>query len=505
LSEHEEEEITLEEQIKILQEQGLPPEKVVEEILKEDINADVNILAETLKMDKMDIGRIKGRLSSAKKRRAAKVAPGVGEKAAGEVPPEGLYKTEPDVNSILEEILSTHPDVPPKVKDEVMDWARRRGSLDPGFVAWLLSSMRGVSSTTAHVVSQKYALALQKAQMEGRIQLPSGYPLYPALPPAPQWGFPQAFPTGLPSAAMSGVGGIPSAGVGAPQYSTLPQYGVQPSAAQYGAAPQYGMFPPWQPPQDVRSIVREEVRAIEERLKPKEAGKEAETYVDIEEPVRLPDGRVVVGDDDRPIMRRIRVPASQAGMFAPREDAETRVLEKLKAYKDLFGGKELTEEKIREIMRGSREELTEAKIRDIIREERPPASAAPTEKPITLEDVQKSSTEAAQKAAQSAVATVLEAHEKEDHEEKRHKEVIAAIERSGSARAVEGYREDSYRILGQGMSEAAGAVRERHPLEVIIKDGGRIILGGTPEKEIEAGAGEGLLKRLKERGWVVEQ
>jgi len=466
-----EEEQTLEEKIKSLRQQGRSSEEAVREIFRENLDADVNEICRITGLEKLQVGRIKGQVSRWLKRRK-KEAPA--EKGA---PPETLYKTEPDVNSILEEILDTHPDIPAKVKDEVLDWAKRRGTLDPGFVAWLLSSMRGISSTTAHVVSQKYALAIQRAQMEGKIQLPSGYPLYPAQPsPAPQWGFSQAFPTGFPPS----MPGMPSSVPGAPQY------GVQPGASQYGTTPPppYGMFPSWQPPQpqDVRSVVREELRASEER-KPKEV---AEAYVDIEEPIRLPDGRVVIGEDERPIMRRLHIPASQASqLVAPTQDPETRFLEKMKLYREVFG----------------KEELTEAKIRQIIKEEQPPAAPTSPEKSVTLEDVQKASTE----AAKSAVKDVVEAYEKEDKEERRHKEVLTAIRESGSTKAVEGYRDDSYRILGHGLSETAGAIRERKPLEVVIKDGGRILFGGPPEKEVEAGAGEGLLKRLKERGWVVEQ
>jgi len=458
LSEHEEEEITLEEQIKMLQEQGFPPEKVVEEILKEDLNADVNILANVLKMDKMDIGRIKGRLSRIKKGREAKKA--VVEEKEG----EPLYKGELDTTRILKDILTKHPDIPPKVVDEVCSWAEY-GPIHPTQLVSLLQSFRGITATTAYIIAQKYALALQKAQLEGKVApMVVGGPV-PQGGPQPLGFFPTGFSTG------------PS-----PMGSMQPQqYGAQQGVAQYGTS---GYGTPYGMPLDVRSVANEVVRIMDER-KPREK-ETTEAYLDIEEPVRLPDGRVVIGDNEQPIMRRIHVPASQAGQFAPKEeDAEARFLSKMKDYKDLFGKGELTEEKIREI----------------IRAERPPAPTSTTEKPITLEEVKKASSE----AAQSAVATVLEAHEKEDKEERRHKEVLTAIRESGSAKAVEGYREDSYRILGQGMQETAGAIRERKPLEVIIKDGGRLLLGGSPEKEVEAGAGEGLIERFKKRGWVVEQ
>jgi len=460
---HEEESITLEEEIKILQEEGLPPEKIVEKVLEEDLNADINVLASTLQLDKLVIGRIKGRLSRLKKRREQKEKP---PEPAKEAPPEGVYKTEPDVNVILEEILKTHPDIPDKVKDEVMDWAKRRGSLDPGFVAWLLSSMRGISTTTANIVSQKYALAVQKAQQEGKIQLPMGYPMWPALPGQPQQAYPQVFPHQQQQVLQP------------PGQPTQPPAGPQFSPPTYG----YGYPQAQQPQQDLRTIIREEFRLLYGEPKPKEPS--SEQFIDIYEPVKNEEGQVIVNDKDQPIMKHFRVPVSQAGQFAPQEDQEARFLRKMKDYKDLFG---------------SKEELTVEKIRAIIREEAP--KSVETEKPITLEDVQRTASE----AATSAARQVQEAHEKEDKEEKRHKEVIQAIQQSGSARAVEGYKDDSFRIVGQGLSEAAGAIKERKPVEVIIKEGGKILFGGPSEKAVEPGAGEGIIERLRKHGWVSEQ
>jgi len=468
MSEHEEEpEITLEEQIKILQEQGLPAEKIVEEILKEDINADVNILANILKMDKMDIGRIKGRLSSAKKRRAAKVAPGK-EKEEGPV-----YKGELDTTSILKDILTKHPDIPGKVVEEVCSWAEY-GPIHPTQLVSLLQSFRGITATTAYIVAQKYALALQKAQQEGKVTpIVLGGPVTQPSPLALGF-FPTGLPPSMPSAGMSSVPGVPSV----PGAAT-------PGAMPYGT-PSYGVFPSWPPQQDVRTVVKEEVRALEERLQPKEE----EKYVVIEEPWRDEDGQLVVGRDHQPIMKRLRVPASQAANFVPREDAELGFLKKLEEYKKLF----------------EKEELTAEKVRQIIKEERPAtAPTSETEKPLTRDEVKAASAE----AAQEAVDRVMVAHEKEDKEERRHKElldsnkqVIAAVERASSAKTVEGYREDSFRFLGQGMHEIA----QKKPIEIIIKDGGRILFGGGPPgKEVEAGAGKGLLARLQEKGYVVEQ
>ena len=118
---------------------------------------------------------------------------------------------------------------------------------------------------------------------------------------------------------------------------------------------------------------------------------------------------------------------------------------------------------------------------------------------MTLEDVKAASAE----ASKTAVAQVLEAHEKEDVEEKRHRETLAAIERSGSAKTVEGYKEDSFRILGQGLSEVAAVAKEKKPGELAV----RIFSGGGGEaipKEVAASTGKSLIDRLKDKGWVTE-
>jgi len=383
------------------------------------------------------------------------------KKAKMEEPPTP-YKTEVDVNSILEDILSKHPDITSKVREEVMDWAKLKGGLQPMEVQALLQSMRGITSTTAGIIASKYSFAVNKAVLEGKLQLP----LVLAPPQAPQAQVLQSQPQLLQQPTVTPPSTFQ-------QYSPTPQAYAPPT-------PSWG-YPP--PTQDVRGIVREAVR---EEMRGKEP-REAEVYVDVQEPVRDKDGNVIIGPDDKPIMKYMRVPASQASqLVSPREDMELKILEKWKAYKDIFG---------------SKEELTVEKIREIVRQETPKPEAHTAEKPITLEDVEKASSD----AAQTAVNKVLEAYEKEDKEEKRHREVISAIRDSSSAKTVEGYKEDSFRILGQGLSEAAKVVGERKPVEVIIREGGPLLLGGAPGKEVEAGAGEGLINRLRKRGWVVEQ
>lgn len=451
---------SLEEKVKLLQEEKLPKEKIVEQIFEEDMNANVTTLSTLLDMSKLDIGRIKGRLSRLQKLRER------AEKGEKEEPPTP-YKTEIDVNSILEDILKRHPDVTEKVKEEIMDWAKLKGGLQPMEIQALLQSMRGITATTAGIIASKYSFAVNKALQEGKLQLPPVLaPLQTQSTQVPPWSFqPPSQQTPLPL-----TGPAPQQ-----QFTQLPTSSFAPPQ-QY--PPQLGYPPQTLTPQDVRNIFREEMRGKEPR--------ETEQFVEIEEPVKNDQGEVIIDPQDRPIMKRMRVPVSQAGQFAPREDAEERVLHKLKAYRDLFGPKE---------------ELTEDKIRKIVREETPPPSSTPPEKAVTLEEVKQASSE----AAETAVKTVLEAHEKEDVSERRHQELLRTVREGASTRAVEGYKDDSFRIMGQGMSEVGRALAERKPVEVLIREGGPLILGTPPGKEVEAGAGEGIINRLKKRGWVVAQ
>jgi len=467
----EEPEISLEEEIKILQEQKLPPEKIAEQIFQEDLNADITILSNMLKLDPMALGRIKGRISRIKKRREAKGAPAA--PTEGKTEEEPLYKGELDTTVILRDILTHHPDIPQKVVDEVLSWADY-GPIHPTALVSLLQSFRGITSTTAYVVAQKYNLALQKAQQEGKLQLPTflGVPMPGAQTPQP------GFPAGFPSTGLT----LPTAGGGAP--SQQPPTGYGPPFTPAPATPP--SYPGWGYPPQVPSLSEEKVRnIIREELKGEQTKgtKEPEQYVEIDDPSRDNTGNVILDSQDRPIMKKIRVPVSQAGLFAPKDDAELRVLEKLEKYKKIFGP-----------------ELTEDRIRAIIKDEMPPPQpTAPQEKPITVEDVKKASAEAAETTAKQ----VLAAKDQEDIDERRHRETLDAIRSSASAKTVEGYKEDGARLMGQGLSEVASVAREKKPMEVVA----RVFLGGegSSPKEVAAGAGEGLFQRLKNRGWVVEQ
>ena len=436
---------TVEERISALREQGKKDKDIVRQLFQEKLDTNVSEICRITGMDKLAVGRIKGQVSRWLKRRQAK------EK--GKEEPPTLYKTEPDANAILEEILVTHPDISEKVKNEVMDWARRRGALDPGFVAWVLSNMRTVSATTANIVSQKYAFALQKAQMEGRTQVQ--WPFYTPVPqqqwPTPFMGPGMGTPLGYPPQAFQQPLGY------YPQQRTLPP----------GGRPPYyqPQFPPGSQ-QDVSKIVTEKVDEVKKHLEQKleEMKPPEERYIYVEEPLRNAEGQIIVDEKGKAFVKRLRIPASQAGQYAMGGDPETRFLQRMKTYKDLF-----------------KEDLTAEKVREIVREGKGKKSEEP---PITKKDIE----ESARKAAQTVLAKKAE----EDKDERRHKEVIAAIERGGGSKVVEGYKEDSYRLIGQGLTELA----KKEPIKIIIQ-GARDILEGPLPKEVEAGAGEGIEKYVK--------
>lgn len=448
---------TVEERISALREQGKKDKDIVRQLFQEKLDTNVSEICRITGMDKLAVGRIKGQVSRWHKRRQEK------EKDKGE--PPTLYKTEPDANAILEEILETHPDIHEKVKNEVMDWARRRGSLDPGFVAWVLSNMRTVSATTANIVSQKYAFALQKAQMEGQVKVP--YPFYSPVP-SQQWTTPFIGP------GMGTPQGYP------PQAFQPPQgfYPQQPTLPPGGRPPYYTPQFPYGPQQDVSKIVTEKVDEVKKHLDQKleEMKPPEERYIYIEEPLRNTEGKIIVDEKGKAFVKRLRIPASQAGQYAMGGDPEARVLQKLESYKKLF-----------------KEDITLEKVRAVVKEE---AGEKSKEPPITKEDVEKSAVKAAE--------TVLAKKAEEDKDERRHQEVIDAITRSRGSEVVKGYTSDSYRFLGQSMEHLATVIEKKEPIKVIIKGARDMLSEGPPPKEVEKGAKEGIEKHVKPE-YVVER
>lgn len=452
---------TLEEKFARLREEGVPDKQIVRAIFEENYAADIDELMRITGMKKLDIGRIKGAVG--RKRKAEQKR----KEALGEAEPPGPYKGPVDATLILRQILAKHPDIPPKVVEEVLSWAEY-GPIHPTQLVYLLQSMRGIQSTTANIVAQKYSLALQKASQEGKLQIPP--PIYSPQLQQPQWG-PMPFQTPYQ------------------QPQVFPYTGAQPLAPTrpLTQTPYTGQFqqPLWRPPEDIGKVVKEEIREMKGYVDTKlEAMRPTEQFIEVQEPLQDAEGSVLLGPDRKPFVRTRRIPVSmagQAGMMGG--DPELRMLEKMKHYKELFGEKGLTAEK----------------VRSIIKEEQPKKGEEEA-KPVTRKEVEEATVEAATKA----VETIMEEHKKEDVDERRHKELLDAVRTSASGKIVEGYKEDSFRMMGQGLTETASILKERKPIEVIIREGGPLILGKTPPKEVEAEATGGIIERLKRRGWVTE-
>ncbi|MEM2273631.1 MAG: hypothetical protein QXX56_05400 [Candidatus Bathyarchaeia archaeon] len=408
------------------------------------------------------------------KERFVPVQPPVTGVSVGKPEAESVYKTEPDANSILNEILRRHPDIPDRVADEVMSWAEF-GPIHPTQLVALLTSMKGISQQTAYIVAQKYALALQKAQSEGRLQLP---PFFSYMPQTPQ-PFP-LFQTPTPMAQ------------GPPTTSPQPQIQIQPPVTSIHPPSLQSQMPqtPWpyltQQPQQlqpqqltedrVKMILREELdRILRERLPQPE---KREEYVDIEEPVKDPEGKIIVGPDDKPIVRRMRVPISHVDRFMSREDVEEKVLRRIQLYKEIFG----------------EERITEDKIRQIIREETSKPVAAVGEEKISKEDIVRLVSD----TAENILKQYMQIHEREEKEEKRHEELKKTIEdglkslsSALSAKSVEGYQDDAIRLLAQGLAEIGSVIRERKPVEIILKEAPKLLMPAQPSiPEVKEKVGE---------------
>lgn len=201
-------------------------------------------------------------------------------------------------------------------------------------------------------------------------------------------------------------------------------------------------------------------KEIESMNKPRRSSSDV---VEIVEPMRDAEGNLMRDEEGNIIFRKIRGPSDKV-QRATGEDSEMRFLNKAKRYQEIFTPKT--------------EGVPEEKVRSIIKESQSSA------KPLTEKDVQ----EAAQEAALSVVAATRE----KDEEERRHKELLSAIERSGRAKTVEGYKTDTYRFMGQGMDRLASVIEKKEPVKLVVD----LVRETPPEKRVETGAREGIFKRV---------
>lgn len=201
---------------------------------------------------------------------------------------------------------------------------------------------------------------------------------------------------------------------------------------------------------------------------------ESSNVVTIVEPIRDGEGKLVKDDKGNIVLRKITGPSDQIRQTSG-EDPETRVLNKFERYKNLF-----------------KSDLDETKLRTIIKEEQPKKEV----EPLTEETVK----EAAKEAALNVVAITKQ----EDKEERRHTELLHAIERGHGSEVVKGYKSDTYRFMGQGMEKIAEVAEHKEPIKIIVQGAKDIMQAGPPEKTVEPEAKEGIFKRVKKE-YVAEE
>lgn len=429
--------------------------------------------------------------------RTKKKAEEEAEKKGAPPTPPALYRGEPDATGILRGILESHPDISEAVKNEILSWAELRGQLDPQTVAYLLSQMRGVSSQTASIVAQKYSLALQKSQLEGR---PGQVPVLPQMQlqqpffQIPIQGYPFGqypfqFPQVQPQIQIPSILGV---------------QGVQPTP-QYAAPPQ-----------------------------PQPLPREAVTKADVEAMISKTREDMVKGVSELLKEDREKREKDKLAEAVERSSESTgKLIEKIERG-ELFPktppAAQLTEEKIAEIVgkviTGDREKKEKEDLLGVIKEgqeqqhrlleriERgelfPKAPQAPPTPPVTKDDIAKA-IEASSKAAREDILSVFGAKAKEDAAERRHQELMkaqaetqAALRSGIAAQQVAGYREDSYRLLGQGMSAVAGAIERKEPIKIILEHAPQVLYGPAAPgpKEIMPGAGGAELAGKIPEKWV---
>lgn len=179
----------LEAKVKLLQDENLSPAEIIKKIYEEDYNTDTNALAKIMGMTAFDVGRVKAHARHPSKKSAGerlKKFDKISDSGAEAGKPGSVYKTDTDMNSILKEILSTHPDVTERQILEIMSWAKMTpGGLQPAHLYALLSSMKGLDKNAASMLAQKYQLALAKAQQESG-QQSFGFGPIPISPQQPQ-------------------------------------------------------------------------------------------------------------------------------------------------------------------------------------------------------------------------------------------------------------------------------------------------------------------------------
>lgn len=185
-----EEYIALEQRVKELSGEGVPIETVIRQVVEENFEVNIGWLEKITGVDKFKIGRVKGQLSPARMKKSgerlstSKIL--TRRETQEKQTRREIYKTDTDTNSILKQILSTHPDITPAHIAEVMSWASMTpGGMHPAHLQSLLASLKGIDLKSASMIAQKYQLALSKAAQDAaQNQQPFMYPGTGAMQPA---------------------------------------------------------------------------------------------------------------------------------------------------------------------------------------------------------------------------------------------------------------------------------------------------------------------------------
>lgn len=463
-------EVSLEERFETLRSEGLEVQAAVRKIFEEDINADVKELVRITGLDNLSIGRIKGRVVKAQKGRA-----GAPPSEKGETSP---YKGETDVTEVLSSVLEGHPDIPEKVREEVLRVSDLKGGLHPMELPYVLSSMKGIASNTANIVSWKYSLALQKAQTEGKLALPFQWMGMTGMTQQQQaptgLTVPGLFPTGIPGMQAGGQ----QPGLGQP-YLTRDEFLAAEEKRRRD---------------DDMKTLRDESKATRDRLEKIDrdfAGALETLGETLEEKLsrRIEDVR---GGQFEEVTEFID---AKGNLCKPEEAASTRVRRVPVAAAVAAKGESAIDVlvKLREadLIPGS-SKVTLEDVRRVVKEEGP---KTPTET-ITKEDLTKATEDAARKAREEAEKEA----ERREAEERRHRETLEAIRQSrpppSGVTTPEG-------VIATAITEAG----RKEPVRIIV-EGAKDILGpGSGAAPPPGGtAGEaargGVLQELRRHGLV---
>lgn len=206
----------------LLRRKGLNDQEIILEIFKLDITADIQEIQAITGLDSLAVGRLKGTATRTKKKDEKEKAK-AGEKGGGGAPEEeekSLLRGEVNVNAILKRILTQHPDVPAKVRDDIMLLAEDTpGGINPQALIGLLLGYKGVTKELANFLALRYSLAVTKAQQEVQMAL---WSINPGM-----MGMGQGQGMGGPGLGMGGINWNQPNYAQWPHQNTQPNYGPQ--------------------------------------------------------------------------------------------------------------------------------------------------------------------------------------------------------------------------------------------------------------------------------------